>query len=738
MGNLHSARIVFNTFTNPDSFMWGVLIRNYVWNHFYIEAISLYNQLHICDRYIFPSLLKACSGLSDVGLGRKFHGKIVKSGVEFDKFVETALLCMYSDCGSLNEACKVFDDMSMKDVVSWSSMILSYVRNGRVYEGLDLFRKMVFQGIEVDSVTMLSVIEACYVVCDCKLAKSVHGYILKRMIRGIGSDESLESSLIVMYSTCGDLDNAERLFNRGTCLNNASWTAMISCYNKRGRFQEALDIYVKMQECNVEPNSVTVVGVLVSCSRLFWLREGMSVHGFILRSGIDLGFGTVGSALIDMYASCGKLGNCEKVFLSIKDRTIVSWNSVISVYARNGLEEEAFRLFLQLRLHGLSPDSFTLASSLSACGKSGYYQLGSQIHSLIVQTGFDSNEYVQNSLIDMYCKCGFVDIAYKIFVKMQEKSLITWNSMICGFTQNGNSVEAIGLLDQMHCKNLEMDNVTFLSALQSCSHLSYLEKGRCFHHKLIINGLKKDSYVDTTLTDMYAKCGDLPMAQRVFDTMLERSVASWSAIIAGYGIHGYLDNAISLFNQMVGLGIRPNDITFISILSACSHAGSVEQGKFYFNLMRKDFDIEPILEHFILMVDLLSRAGDLTGALWIINTMSVPASSSIWGALLNGCRIHGRFDMIETIRKTILDLEPNNSGYYTLLSNIYAEGGKWDEFRMMRAMMKDIGLRKVPGYSMIQINRKMYRFGAGDTTNSQSRKISSRTGLYIRTKATYS
>ncbi|KAF5184276.1 Pentatricopeptide repeat-containing protein [Thalictrum thalictroides] len=656
-------------------------------------------------------------------MGRKFHGKIVKSGVEFDKFVETALLCMYSECCSLDEACKVFDAMSMKDVVSWSSMILSYVRNGRVYEGLGMFRKMVFQGIEVDSVTMLSVIEACYVVCDSKLATSVHGYILKTMMRGIGSDGSLESSLIVMYSTWGDLENAERLFNQATSLNNASWTAMISCYNKRGRFQEALEIYVKMQECNVEPNSVTVVGVLVSCSRLFWLRGGMSVHGYILRSGIDLDFGTVGSALIEMYASCRKLGDCHKVFHSINDRTIVSWNSIISVSARNGLADEALGLFIQLRLHGLLPDSFTLASSLSACGKSSNYQLGSQIHGLIVKTCFDSNEYVQNSLIDMYSKCGFVDIAYKIFGEMQVKSLITWNSMVCGFTQNGNSVEAIGLLDQMHYKNLEMDSVTFLSAIQSCSHLGYLEKGKCFHHKLIINGLEKDSYVDTALTDMYAKCGDLPTAQRVFDTMLERSVVAWSAMIAGYGIHGCLDNAISLFTQMVGLGIRPNDITFMSILSACSHAGSVEQGTLYFNLMRKQYGIEPKLEHFIFMVDLLSRAGDLTGALRIINTMSVPATSSIWGALLNGCRIHGRFDMLETIRKTILDLEPNNSGYYTLLSNIYAEEGKWIEFRMMRTMMKDIGLRKVPGYSMIKINRNMYRFGAGDTTNSQSKEI---------------
>ncbi|KAF9591783.1 hypothetical protein IFM89_007113 [Coptis chinensis] len=725
MGNMQSAQLLFNTYPNPDSFMWGVLIKNYVWNSSFKEAVSLYHQMvyaqpYICKKFIYPSLLKACSGLSDVNTGCKFHGRVIKSGLEFDRVVETSLLCMYSEFRSLDAVKKVFDGMSVRDVVAWSSMVSSYVRNGRVYDGLGLFRKMVFQGVEVDSVILLSVSEACYLLCDRKLAKSVHGFIVRRMIE---SNESLESSLIVMYGKCNDLDNAERIFNRASSRNIATWTAMISCYNHWGHFREALHIYVDMQESNVTPNSVTMVGVLLSCSRLAWLRVGMSVHGFVVRSGIDLDLGSVGPALIDMYGNCVKLQYCERVFNCIQEQKIVSWNSLIAVYAQNGLSEDALRLFVQMRIQGMFPDSFTLASSLQACGKISNYELGSQIHGLVAKTGVGSNEFVQNSLIDMYCKSYSVDTAYKVFNEVQEKSLITWNSMIWGFTQSGDAAEALNLLDQMHYQNLEMDKVTFLSAVQACSHLGYLEKGRQFHHKLVISGLEKDFYVNTALTDMYAKCGDLPMAQRVFDTMLEKSVVSWSAMIAGYGNHGCLDNAISLFSQMVGLGIKPNEVTFMSILSACSHAGSVEKGMYYFNLMREEYCIEPELEHLIYMVDLLSRAGDLIGALEFIKFISVPASSSIWGALLNGCRIHGRLDMIGSIQRVLLDLEADNSGYCTLLSNIYAEGGKWDEFGKLRSMMKNVGLRKVPGYSAIQINGRISKFVTGDTSNLQTNEV---------------
>ncbi|KAF8378757.1 hypothetical protein HHK36_030106 [Tetracentron sinense] len=723
MGILESARLIFDSFPRPDSFMWGVLIKCYVWNLFFKEAISIYHELLYqqtqLTNFIFPSILRACSGFGDVGVGEKIHGRIIKSGFESDEVIKTSLLCMYGERGSLNVARKMFDEMPVRDVVSWSSIISSYVRNGQPQEGLVVFCRMLSEGIEPDSVTMLCVTEACAEMRFLRLAKSVHGKIVRWGIENVGS---LENSLIVMYSKCRDLASTERLFEKVSSRSAVSWTALISCYNEMTLFREALEIYVQMQESGVEPNSVTMVGVLHSCAQLGWLREGMSVHCFVIRKGLDPDFDLVGPELIGMYAGCGELGACRKVYDSIRVKNIVSWNSLISVYARKGLSMEALRLFVQMQIQGLFPDSFTLASSLSACGHIGFSQLGCQIHGHIVKTGFDSNEFVQNSLIDMYSKCGFVDTALMIFEKIQRKSIMTWNSMIGGFAQNGNSIEAVGLFDRMLFEGLKMDKVTFLSAIQACSQLGYLEKGKWVHHKLITCGLENDSYIDTALHDMYAKCGDIRMARGVFDNMVERSVVSWSAMIAGYGRHGHINAAISLFSQMVRSGIKPNEVTFLSILSACSHAGSVEEGKFYFNMMR-EFGIEPELDHFACMVDLLSRAGDLGGAYRFIKSMPVPANASVWSALLNGCRVHHRMDMIRSIQSYILeiDIETDNSGHYTLLSNIYAEGGNLDEFGKVRSMMKN--MRKVPGYSTIEINTKIYKFGAGDTSHSQTKEI---------------
>ncbi|KAJ9707830.1 hypothetical protein PVL29_000075 [Vitis rotundifolia] len=610
MGIFESSKRVFDTFPKPDSFMWGVLIKCYVWGGFFEEAVSLYHEMVYQDQtqisnFVFPSVLKACSGFGDLGVGGKVHGRVIKCGFESDAVVETSLLCMYGEMGCLDDACKVFDTMPIRDVVAWSSIVLNFVQNGQASEGLDMFSQMISEA-------------------------------------------------------------------NVPCWMTAPWTPMISCYNQSGCFQEALKVFAKMQEFKMEPNQVTMVRVLCACARLGRVKEGKSVHGFVIRRAMDPELDFLGPALMDLYADTGNLRDCHKVFETIEEKTILSWNILISISTRNGQPEEALLLF--------------------------------------------------NALIDMYAKCGFVHSANKIFEKIKEKSLVTWNSMICGFSQNGYSVEAITLFDQMYMNCVKMDRLTFLSVIQACSHLGYLEKGKWVHHKLITYGLRKDSYLDTALTDMYSKCGELQMAHGVFDCMSERSIVSWSVMIAGYGMHGQINATISLFNQMLGSGIKPNDITFMHILSACSHAGAVEEGKLYFNSM-SEFGVDPKHDHFACMVDLLSRAGDLNGAYQIITSLPFPANSSIWGALLNGCRIHKRMDIIKSIEKNLLDVDTADTGYYTLLSNIYAEEGTWDKFGKVRSMMKSKGLRKVPGYSTIEIDKKIYRFGPGDTSHSQTKDI---------------
>ncbi|KAI3516546.1 hypothetical protein L1887_15464 [Cichorium endivia] len=705
-GPLDSAKLVFQTFPRPDSFMYGVLIKRYVWQGLFTEALALYcNMLHeltLISSFIFPSVLQACSGFRDLNVGQTVHGRIIKCGLDSDPVVQTSLLHLYREASYLSYARKVFDEMPERDLVSWSSIISMHVRNGQPIQGLKLFHNMVKDGHDPDYVTLLSIAEACGELGLLLQSKSIHSYTITRKIES-NDQNTLINSLIAMYGKCGELYTAETLFKRVSNHCTSSWTAMITCYNHNGYYEQALRVFNKMQESKTEPNAITMMGILCSCARLHSLKQGKSIHGFVTRKHLDPDNNILGSALIDLYSNCGKFDSCHKIFDITKNKHIVSWNMVISGYNREGMFDHALDLFKEMMSHKISPDEFTLASVVSACGNINFYNLGTQIHNYVTKTGI-LNEFVQNSLIDMYAKCGFVNLAYNVFKNMDHKSVVTWNSMMWGFSHNGYLIEAMNLFDHMFLERLEMDAVTFLNAIQSCSDLRYLKKGKWIHQKLITNGYTDidtdtDTYIDTSLLDMYAKCGDLFMAQRVFDFMSNKSVVSWSAMIDAYGMHGYADMAIMVFDKMMESKIKPNGITFMNILSACSHAGYVEKGKFYFESM-KDFGVEPNLEHFSCLVDLLSRAGHLDDAYGIVNSIPFPPNSGVLGSLLNGCRIHRRLDIIERIQENLEKID--DAGYYTLLSNISAEGQDWKQFQNIRSMMDTTGLKKLQGRSIIQ------------------------------------
>ncbi|MED6167930.1 hypothetical protein PIB30_007243 [Stylosanthes scabra] len=611
MGSLPSSRLVFDTHPSPDSFMLGVLIKCYLWNHLFHQVVSLYhNHIHMGSFvFVYPSVLRAVTGVGDLVTGRKVHGTVIKSGHESDAVIGTSLLGMYGELCCLVDAQKLFDEMPDRDLVSWSSVISCYVENGRHREGLEMFCQMILEQIRPDKITLLSVAKGCARVGCLKLLKSIHGYAIRSDMVG---DASLSNALIIMYGQCGHLRRAEGLFEFLTDRSTACWTSMVSSYNRNGCFREALESFIQMQESRVEPNAVTMINALYSCARLCWLKEGKSVHCFILRKAMDAGNLDLGPALMEFYAACWELSSCHKLLYITGNINIVSWNTLISFYAREGLHYDAMVLFANMLTKGLMSDSYSLARSISASAGIGSIQFGKQLHGHAMKRGF-LDEFVQNSLIDMYLKCGFVDLAYLVFDKIAQKSIVTWNCMISGLSQNGFSVAALKLFDQMYFNCLEIDEVTLLCGIQACSNLGYLEEGKWIHHKIIVSGVQSNLYINTALVDMYAKSGDLQTAKRVFDIMQEKSVVSWSAMIAAYGVHGQMIDAASLFTEMVESGIKPNEVTFMNILSACRHTGSMEAGKFYFNSMR-DYGIEPNIEHFASIVDLLSRAGDLDGS----------------------------------------------------------------------------------------------------------------------------
>lgn len=380
-------------------------------------------------------------------------------------------------------------------------------------------------------------------------------------------------------------------------------------------------------------------------------------------------------------------------------------------------------LFRKMRLAAVKPNSVTLLSLLPAFADFTGLQHCVWIHAYIIKSGFESNISVGNTLLDVYAKCERIELARKVFDKMSERNVVSWTGIIAGYTQYGHANEALALLYQMQEEDIEPEVITMVSVLPACAHLAALQQGRCIHAYIIRRGSELDVPVHSALLTMYAKCGCIEVARQLFDKMAERDLVSWSAMITGYGMHGDGENALALFSQMQQIGINPDNITFIGILSACSHAGLVDEGLQYFDWMSQDYSLTPGVEHYACMVDLMGRAGRLDEAHNFIKRMPIEPDVNVWGALLGACRIHSNIELGEFVSKRLVELEPKKVGNYVLLSNIYAAAGRWDNVLKVRSMLKDRGLKKTPGSSWIELKNRVHSFSVGDKSHPQSEKI---------------
>eukprot|EP01018_Ginkgo_biloba_P018893 Gb_18914 [translate_table: standard] len=537
----------------------------------------------------------------------------------------------------------------------------------------------------------------------------------------------------------------------------SSIVADVSTLCRESRLKEAMCILQRMEQQGVPVHSDTYGTLLETCANMKALASGEQVHAHILLSGLEQNV-FLGTKLVNMYAICGRFFDARLAFEKLPLRNSFSWNALITGYVLHGYFEEALTLYYQMQRGGIQPDNLTFPFILKACGSLTDLQRGKDIHDCLIRNGFESNVFVGSALVDMYAKCGEIESARQVFDKMSERNVVSWNTMIAGYVQNGNcneamklfrqmegtgekpnfiswtaiiagcaqngyAAEALGLFYQMQLAGIKPNSVTIASVLPACGRVAALQQGKEIHDHTIRNGLETNILVGNALMDMYAKCGCLEFAHHVFDKMSERDVISWNAMIVGYGMHGHGEEALTIFQQMQQAGMKPNRVTFISVLSACSHAGLVDEGWKYFDSMSQDYSITPKAEHYACMVDLLSRAGQLDKAHDFIKTMPLEPSPSVFGALLGACRIHCNIDLGERVAQRLFELEPDNSGNYILLSNMYAEAGRWNDVAKVRTMMKKRGLQKRPGCSWIEVKNRVHSFVVGDKSHPQSEKI---------------
>ncbi|XP_075492994.1 pentatricopeptide repeat-containing protein ELI1, chloroplastic isoform X1 [Primulina tabacum] len=479
------------------------------------------------------------------------------------------------------------------------------------------------------------------------------------------------------------------------------------------------------------------------------IKHLSQIHAFIIRHGLE-SHPVLNFKLQHSYSSLGQVEDSVALFNRTQNPNVFFYTSIIRSHATNGLHEQALHFYVQMLSENVEPNAFTFSTVIKGCT----LEVGKILHCHAHKFGYESDSYVSTALVDVYArgmdvvsarrlfdmmpeknivsstamitgyaKNGDVDEARSLFDGMEKRDVVSWSVMIDGYVQYGKPNEALILFRQMLKSKVKPNGVSMVAFLSACGQAGALELGKWAHSYIRYNETLSNAQVGTTLIDMYNKCGSLEEARMVFDGIKYKDAVVYNAMICGYAIHGFGLDALKLFKEMTDLGLHPTDITFIGILSACAHAGLVSEGWSIFHAMKNEYGIQPKVEHYGCMVNLLGRAGQLKEAYNLLRSARIEADRVLWGTLLAACRLHKNVVLAEKIVEYLHERGLSNSGTYVLLSNIYAASGNWDGVAGIRSMMKQTGVQKEPGCSSIEVNNNVHEFRAGDVKHPKSKEI---------------
>lgn len=633
--------------------------------------------------------LKACSSLLAISQGRRIHCLVLKSGLDSNTFIRNSLINMYAKCGFVDGARSLFNSFSKLDSVSCNIMIAGYVKIGR-------------------------------------------------------------------------LEDARRLFDVMPGKGCVSYTSMIMGLAQNDCWFEAVEVFKDMRSAGVPPNDVTLSSVISACSHLGGIWNCRMLHVLAIKLQLD-GLVLVSTNLLHMYCLCSSVVEAKSLFEEMPECNIVSWNVMLNGYAKAGLVGlarglferipakdvvswgtmidgyvqvewlgEALVIYRTMLRTGLGPNDVMMVDLISGCARQMALREGQQFHGTSIKTGFDSYDCMQATIIHFYAACGvmtlarlqfevgikdhlaswnaliagfikndMIDEARHIFNEMPKRDVFSWSTMISGYTQSEQPNLALELFHGMVACGIQPNEITMVSVLSAIATLGTLKEGRWAHQYICNNSIPLNDNLSAALIDMYAKCGSVNTALNVFYQMREKasSVSPWNAIICGLAMHGHGNLSLKVFTDLQDRPIKLNSITFIGVLTACCHAGLVEAGKRYFKMMKNVYNIEPNIKHYGCMIDLLGRAGRLEEAEEIISGMPMEADIVIWGTLLAACRTHGNVEIGERAAESLARLEPSHGAGRVLLSNIYADAGRWEEAFSIRRIMQTQRMKKSPGCS---------------------------------------
>ncbi|CAN8270398.1 unnamed protein product [Cochlearia groenlandica] len=741
-GNPKLAHKLFDEIPKPTTVLWNTIIIGFICNNLPHEALNFYSRMKKtapftnCDAYTYSSTLKACAETKNLKIGKAIHCHLIRCLQNSSRVVHNSLMNMYVSCLNGNTSQlgsyeydvvrKVFDHMRKKNVVAWNTLFSWYVRTGRNVEACKQFGIMMKMEIKPSPVSFVNVFPAVAASRSVKKANVFYGLMMKLGDEYV-KDLFVVSSAITMYAELGDLESSRRVFDSCVERNIQVWNTMIGVYVQHDFLVESIDLFLEaIGSKEIVPDEVTFLLAASAVSAMQQVELGKQFHGFVSKKFRELPVVTL-NALMVMYSRCGSVQESFRVFHSMRKRDVVSWNTMISAFIQNGLDDEGLMMVYEMQKQGFEIDYITVTALLSAASNLRNKEIGKQTHGFLIRHGIQF-EGMNSYLIDMYAKSGLIRISQKLFERSgyDERDQATWNSMISGYTQNNHTEETFLMFRKMLEHNIQPNAVTVATILPACSQIGSIDLGKELHGFSIRQYLDQNVFVASALVDMYSKSGAINSAENMFYQTKDRNSVTYTTMILGYGQHGMGERAISLFRSMQESGVKPDAITFVAVLSACSYSGLVDEGLKIFEEMRNVYNIKPLTEHYCCLTDVLGRVGRVHEAYEFVKGLGEEGKiAELWGSLLGACRLHGELELAETVSEELAKLDKGNnfSGYQVLLSNMYAEERNWTSVNKVRRGMREQGLRKEVGLSGIKVAGYVNSFVSRDQEHPQTHEI---------------
>ncbi|KAG5018533.1 hypothetical protein JHK82_014477 [Glycine max] len=697
-GRIREARVLFDGMGLRDVVLWNVMMKAYVDTGLEYEALLLFSEFNRTG--LRPDDVTLCT------LARVVKSKqnVLEWQLKQLKAYGTKLF-MYDD------------DDDGSDVIAWNKTLSWFLQRGETWEAVDCFVDMINSRVACDGLTFVVMLSVVAGLNCLELGKQIHGIVVRS---GLDQVVSVGNCLINMYVKTGSVSRARTVFWQMNEVDLVSWNTMISGCALSGLEECSVGMFVDLLRGGLLPDQFTVASVLRACSSLGGgCHLATQIHACAMKAGVVLD-SFVSTTLIDVYSKSGKMEEAEFLFVNQDGFDLASWNAMMHGYIVSGDFPKALRLYILMQESGERANQITLANAAKAAGGLVGLKQGKQIQAVVVKRGFNLDLFVISGVLDMYLKCGEMESARRIFNEIPSPDDVAWTTMISGCVENGQEEHALFTYHHMRLSKVQPDEYTFATLVKACSLLTALEQGRQIHANTVKLNCAFDPFVMTSLVDMYAKCGNIEDARGLFKRTNTSRIASWNAMIVGLAQHGNAEEALQFFEEMKSRGVTPDRVTFIGVLSACSHSGLVSEAYENFYSMQKIYGIEPEIEHYSCLVDALSRAGRIREAEKVISSMPFEASASMYRTLLNACRVQVDRETGKRVAEKLLALEPSDSAAYVLLSNVYAAANQWENVASARNMMRKANVKKDPGFSWVDLKNKVHLFVAGDRSHEET------------------